>query len=156
MKVRPLPNYYIFNYQNGLQILTPDTSTRLELKLYSALVPAGFPSPADDHLDRKLDLNDHLITNPDATFFVRVSGDSMVDCNINDGDVLIVDRSLQAKDGDIIIGVVDGEFTVKCLSKQGDRIILQPANKKYKPTEIKEGMDFRVWGVVTYTIHKNK
>jgi DNA polymerase V len=123
--------------------------------LYASHVPAGFPSPADDHLDKKIDLNEHLVQNPAATFFIKVAGDSMIDCNIHDGDVLIVDRSVEASEGNIIVGLVDGEFTVKCLNRRNGKVYLQPANPKYKPLEITEGMDFRIWGVVVYVVHKS-
>jgi DNA polymerase V len=139
-----------------LDIFIPGSDTYLELPLYSTPVRAGFPSPADDHLDKKIDLNEYMIQNPSSTFFVRVQGDSMQDCNINDGDLLVVDKALEPHNGDIIVGIVNGEFTVKCLSKKGKQVFLQPANARYAPIEITEGMDFMVWGVVIYTIHKNR
>ncbi len=137
-------------------LFIPDLSTALELPLYNTLVPAGFPSPADNYLDKALDLNEYLINNADATFFVKVSGDSMIGAKIFDGDMLIVDRSLEPKDGDIIVGIVCGEFTIKYLSKKKDKVALLPANPKYQPIEITEDMGFQVWGVATYTIHSNR
>ena len=117
------------------------------------LVQAGFPSPADDACEMKLNLNDHLVAHPAATFFIRVTGDSMEDSNIFSGDLLIVDRSLTPKKDDIIIAIVDGEFTVKHL-ELGPPLRLCPANQNYSPITITEDTDFQVWGVVTYVIHR--
>ncbi|MGQ9819915.1 MAG: LexA family protein [Candidatus Kapaibacteriales bacterium] len=117
-------------------------------------VPAGFPSPADDYIEPKLDLNEYLVHHPAATFLVRVQGDSMVDAGIYDGDILIVDRALDPKDGDIAVCVIDGEFTVKRLRIIKDEIYLSPENNKFKPIKITSFQDFRVWGIVTYIIHR--
>lgn len=105
-------------------------------------------------MEETLDLNQLLISHPAATFFVRVSGTSMIDANICDGDVLIVNRSLEAKHKDIVIAVLGGEFTVKRLIQKGTKLFLQPENKAYPPIEVSEEEDFQVWGVVTYVIHK--
>ena len=134
-------------------ILTPDGSTKAKLPLFLESVSAGFPSPADDYLEGRLDLNDHLIRNPSATFFVRVTGDSMVDAGIYSGDILVVDRSLEAKDGNIVIAVIDGELTVKRLQRAKNKIYLLPENANYKPIEITSEMNFEVWGVVSTVIH---
>ncbi len=115
---------------------------------------AGFPSPAEDYLDKTLDLNELLIAHPAATFFVRVSGDSMQNAGIFSGDILVVDRSLEAADNKIVIAIVSGEFTVKRLKIREGRISLVPENPSYPILEMKEGSDFQVWGVVTYVIHK--
>lgn len=123
------------------------------LPLFSTTVSAGFPSPADDYIDKKIDLNEALIKHPAATFFVRVQGDSMVDAGILNDDLLVVDRSLTVKKAQIIVAVVDGEFTVKRIKRINKKLFLCPENKKYKPLEIVEGMEFQVWGVVTYAIH---
>ena len=124
-----------------------------ELPLYSCKISAGFPSPADDHLERNLDLNSHLVKHPAATFFVRVNGDSMIDAGINDNDILIVDRSLKPSHGKIVIAVVDGHMTVKRLYKESGKLILMPENTLYKPIEIKEDMNIEIWGVVVTAIH---
>lgn len=124
------------------------------LPLFISPVAAGFPSPAEDYQDRKLDLNDLLIKRPSSTFFVRVSGPSMTGAGIFDGDLLVVDRSVTATDNKIVIAVVNGEFTVKRIRKKGERIFLQPENASFKAMEILPGMDFTVWGVVMYCIHK--
>tara|TARA_B100001564_G_scaffold301314_1_gene268603 strand:- start:55 stop:558 length:504 start_codon:yes stop_codon:yes gene_type:complete len=133
-----------------------DISTNLipmELPLYSCKISAGFPSPADDHLEKKLDLNSHLIKHPAATFFVRVNGDSMINAGINDNDILIVDRSLKPSHGKIVIAVVDGQMTVKRLHKRSGKLILMPENNHFKPIEITESMTVEIWGVVVTSIH---
>ncbi len=124
-----------------------------KLPVYLTRVRAGFPTPNEGEIDEKLDLNEHLIEHPAATFFVRVEGSSMKDAGIFEGDLLIVDRAKEAKDGDVVLAILDGEFTVKRLSK-GEKIILEPANSSFNPIEISEEMDFQVWGVVTYTVRK--
>ncbi len=123
------------------------------LPLYSNKVSAGFPSPADDHIEAQLDLNSYLIKNPASTFFVKVSGESMKDVGIFPGDILIVDRSLNPINGKIVIAVVDGELTVKRLKKEKNQLLLMPENKDFKPIVIKELQDVSIWGVVTNVIH---
>ena len=128
-----------------------------ELKIYTPLyssVSAGFPSPADDYLEQELDLNAYLIKNPEATFFVKVSGSSMVGAGIYEGDILIVDCSLEAKNGDVIVAIFEGDFTVKRFVQRGNQYYLWPENSQFKPIELKENCEFRVWGVVTNVIHK--
>lgn len=126
-----------------------------ELPLYSNKVSAGFPSPADDHLEMKLDLNTHLIKHPSATFFVRVSGDSMLNAGIHSGDMLIVDKSIEPVDGKIVIAALDGELTVKRLYKRNGVLKLLAENSQYKPINI-TGQDMVIWGVVTHVIHEAK
>ncbi len=116
-------------------------------------ISAGFPSPAENYMDAAIDLNKELVKHPSATFFVRVEGDSMLGAGIHHGDTLIVDRSLEAQDRDIIIAVLDGEFTVKRLLLENKQILLQPENEKYEPIQVEESQQFLVWGVVTYVIH---
>ena len=116
-------------------------------------VSAGFPSPSDNYLEGELDLNSLLINNPPATFFVRANGDSMIDAGINTGDILIVDKSLEPVNRDIVIAVLDGEFTLKRLLIKKDHIILQPENKNYAPIKIDDDRNFEIWGVVTNIIH---
>jgi DNA polymerase V len=137
-----------------LEFFIPGNEKTLELPYYTAQIPAGFPSPAEDYLDKKLDLNDFLIRNPAATFFVRVTGHSMINAGIHDGDILVVDRSVEANNNRIIIGVINGEFTVKRIKKEKNKLFLYPENEKFSVIEVTEGMDFRIWGVVTYAIHK--
>jgi len=124
--------------------------------LFEHKVAAGFPSPADEHAEKKLDLNDYLIGQKETTFFVRIKGDSMIDATIHDGDIVIVDRSKQAKIGDVVLASIDGEFTVKTLAKQGKLPRLLPANHQYPPIEIKPEMQFEIWGVVTGAVRKFK
>lgn len=127
----------------------------LKIPCFSSHVPAGFPSPADDYLDSPIDLNEEIIKNSAATFFVKSCGDSMKGAGIFDGDLIVIDRSITATHGMIILAIVDGEFTIKRLSKRINGIFLLPENPNYRPIAIKEGMDFEVWGVVTHTIHKH-
>lgn len=121
--------------------------------LFLNAVAAGFPSPADDFVDKALDLNEHLIDNATATYFVRAAGDSMIDAGIHDNDVLIVDRSRDPKQNDVVIAALDGELTVKRLRKQNGEVWLLPENPTYKPIRVHEDMGFELWGVVTYVIH---
>ena len=126
----------------------------VKLPLAESSISAGFPSPADDFVQNKLDLNDLLIKHPAATFFVRVSGESMMDAGIFTNDVLIVDRSIEAINGSIIVAVLDGEMTVKRFKKINNTIMLFAENKAYKPIEVAPDRDFSIWGVVVYVIHK--
>jgi DNA polymerase V len=133
---------------------TPDLSAKRYQPLFEAAVPAGFPSPAADYEEEKLDLNKYLVGNPAATFFARVSGDSMTGAGIHHGDLLVVDRSLEPQDKNVVIAVVDGELTVKRIRMKGGKIILEPENHNYSSQEITEDTAFEVWGVVTNVIHK--
>lgn len=128
---------------------------KLSLPLFSSSVRAGFPSPADDHVEGRLDLNDYLINQADATFFVKIIGDSMIDAGIFEGDIAVIDRARLASLGDTVLAVIDGEFTIKILhqSEHGKPVLL-PANPVFSPIEIKEGMNFEIWGVVTGTVRK--
>ena len=125
----------------------------LKIPLMNSTVTAGFPSPADDHLDLPIDLNEYLVKHPAATFYVRVQGDSMEDSAIHQGDLLIVDRAKSHEMGSIVLAVLDGEFTVKKLIKKNGLLYLLSSNKAYKPIKIESDADFKVWGVVTYVIH---
>lgn len=131
----------------------PGTAAARPLAFFTSRVEAGFPSPADDYLEGALDLNEHLIRHPAATFFLRVSGDSMTGAGIYPGDILIVDRSLPPADGRIVIAVVDGELTVKRLHRRRGRIRLVPENPRYPTIEITAEQDLRVWGVVVHAVH---
>jgi DNA polymerase V len=135
-------------------VYKPDRSTKRRQPIFTAKVPAGFPSPAADYEEDKLDLNRHLIRNPAATFFVRVAGDSMVKAGIHDGDLLVVDRSIEPKDKNVIIAVVNGELTVKRIRIRKNKLTLVAENENYQSQEIKEEMEFEVWGVVTNVIHE--
>ncbi len=134
-------------------IYIPDLRTKLELPLQICSVPAGFPSPAEDYIEHKIDLNSYLVTHPAATFFVRASGNSMTGANIHDGDLLIVDRSLEATHDDIVIAVVHGEITVKRLHYLRGEVALIPENDSYDTIFINEHSELHIWGVVTNVIH---
>ncbi len=132
----------------------PIFKEKVSLPLFSSRVQGGFPSPAEDYIEKQLDLNELLIEHPVATFYVRVEGDSMIGAGIHSGDLLVVDRSLNAQSGKIVVAVYNGEFTVKRFMKKGAGLFLQPENEGYPTIPVKEGDDFQVWGVVTYVIHR--
>lgn len=137
-----------------LELFAPDTRTPAELPMAASGVAAGFPSPADDAPAHSLDLNRLVVRNPSSTFFVRVAGDSMRDAGIDDGDLLAVDKSLEAEDGTIAVCFLDGEFTLKRVRIERGRLLLVPANARYRPIEVSPEEEFAVWGVVTYVIKK--
>lgn len=126
------------------------------IPLYATAVRAGFPSPADDYLDRALDLNEYLVRDEPATFMVRVEGDSMIDAHIVPGDLLVVDRGLPPQHGDIVVAEVDGLFTVKELRMRGSRVALVARNRAYPPIILGEDQELLVFGVVTGTVRKLK
>lgn len=121
--------------------------------LYAHRIPAGFPSPAENDVEQTLDLNRLLVRNRDATFFLRVDGDSMLGAGIHDGDLLVIDRSLPAQPGRIVIAVLDGALTVKRLEKRGARLFLLPENPAFAEIEVGEAQELMIWGVVTQVIH---
>jgi DNA polymerase V len=127
---------------------------KLKRPLLGANISAGFPSPAQDYIEKTIDLNEQLISHPVATFFVRVEGDSMTGAGIFNDDVLIVDRALDPADGKVIVAVLNSELTVKRLRIKPDCWTLVPANPAFPEIVISEDTDFSVWGVVTYCIHK--
>ncbi|MDR9501242.1 MAG: translesion error-prone DNA polymerase V autoproteolytic subunit [Desulfurivibrionaceae bacterium] len=135
-------------------IIGLDQKSRVERPLFSCPVAAGFPSPADDYIDQRLDLNELLIAHPAATFFVRAAGDSMTGAGITHGDILLVDRSLAATSGKIVIAVINGELTVKRLLQTATTCRLVAENPDYPALEITKESDFQVWGVVTAVIHQ--
>jgi DNA polymerase V len=126
--------------------------TQLGIPMFSDAVAAGFPSPATDYCERKLDLNELCIQKPAATYFVRAQGDSMIDAGIFPGDVLVIDRSIDASHGDIVIASVNGELTVKLLeTKPQTRLV--PMNNQHAPIVIPEGAELEIFGVATNVIH---
>lgn len=140
---------------DGTQAVRVIPFRRLTLQMpYYESVAAGFPSPAEDYAEESLDVGAYLVKNPSATFFVRVSGDSMIGAGIHPDDILVVDRSLPARNGSIIIAVVNGEFTVKRLYERGGTYKLLPENRAYEPIVIGEGDEFVVWGVVAHVLHR--
>lgn len=139
---------------NGIIVpILPISRLSIELPLYQS-VSAGFPSPAEDYYEKRLDLNDYCIKNKAATFFIEVEGDSMISAGIYTGDILVVDRSKNPKSGDVVLACIYGEFTTKRLIQQGDHWYLKPENPKYDWLEIDPTVDFFVWGVVTYVVHQ--
>ncbi len=139
---------------SDLEFYTSDTTSELKIPLIESEVSAGFPSPAEDYTDLPIDLNEFLIKHPSATFYVRVKGNSMEGAGINNGDLLIVDRAEEPRNKSIVLGVINGEFTVKRILKKNGDLFLIPDNAEYKPIKIDDNMDFQVWGVVTYVVHK--
>jgi len=136
-------------------IYLPSRGMKLSRPLVACRVPAGFPSPAQDEIAGRIDLNRDLVKHPLATFYVRVEGDSM-EPRIHDGELLVVDRMEETKDGDVVVARVGCEFMVKRLHTEEDGSIwLLPENAEYAPIEVTEGMDFEVWGKVTYSIHRH-
>ena len=131
-----------------------DSATKkFRIPLLNDSVSAGFPSPADDYTEENIDLNEHLISNPFSTFFLRVKGESMINAGIKDKDLIIVDKSLIAKPGDIVIAMIDGEFTIKRLSIKNDELYLKAENHNYPDFSFKNHIDVQIWGVVIYSIH---
>ena len=129
------------------------TAKKFKFPLLTDSVSAGFPSPADDYTEENIDLNEHLISNPFSTFFLRVKGDSMINAGIRDKDLIIVDKSLTAKPGNIIIAMIDGEFTIKRLSIKNNELYLKAENHNYPDFRFKNHIDVQIWGVVIYSIH---
>ena len=129
---------------------------KIKIPLLSSLISAGFPSPADDYTEENIDLNDILITNPSSTFFLRVKGDSMINSGIQDEDLIIVDKSLIAKQGNIVIAILDGDFTVKTLAKKNNTFYLKAENNNYPDFNFSNYSDVQIWGVVIYVIHNLK
>ena len=131
-----------------------DSATKkFRIPLLNDSVSAGFPSPADDYTEENVDLNEHLISNPFSTFFLRVKGDTMINAGIKDKDLIIVDKSLTARPGNIIIAMIDGEFTIKRLSIKNDELYLKAENNNYPDFRFKNHIDVQIWGVVIYSIH---
>lgn len=124
------------------------------LPLYGSRVQAGMPTATDDYMEGRIDLHDYVVQHPAATFFVRVQGDSMLGAGIHEGDILVVDRSLEAREGSIVIAVVDGELTVKRLRRRNNQVELVPENEKYPVIKVGPEQDFRIWGVVTTVVHR--
>lgn len=139
---------------SNLHICSSGSPTELSLPIAEESVHAGFPSPAQDYPAETIDLNKELIRHPSTTFYARVVGDSMRDAAIDEGDLLVIDKALEPRDGDIVVAFVDGEFTLKTIRMGADKhsLILMPANNRYPAITIDETNEFMIWGVVTYTI----
>ena len=140
----------------AIDIYNSDISTHIPIPYANEGIQAGFPSPAQDYINETIDLNRELINHPAATFFGRVSGDSMIEEGIEEDDILVIDRSLEPINGDLAVCCVDGDFTLKRISIEENRIELIASNKTFKPIIITEDNNFSIWGIVTYTIKKNR
>ena len=140
--------------KDKITFLRPEKINSLGQWLVEEGISAGFPSPADDFKEIRISLDRELVKNKDATFYARVSGDSMIGAGLDDGDLLVIDRSLNPESGKIAICLVDGEFTVKRIKKEKEKIYLLPENKKYEPIELRESNELIIWGVVEYVIKK--
>ena len=137
-----------------LKFLKPKEGNSIGQWLVEQGISAGFPSPADDFKEVRISLDNELVKNKEATFYARVSGDSMVGAGLDDGDLLVIDRSLSAENGKIAICFIDGDFTVKRIKKEKGKFYLMPENKKYRPIELNEENELIIWGVVEYVIKK--
>ena len=140
--------------QKEIDIFSPDCNTEMEIPLSESSVTAGFPSPAEHYFSLKLDLNKELIKNPASTFYARVKGVSMIDEGIDDGDLIVIDKSIEPHNDCLAVCYIDGEFTLKRFEKHKDHALLVPANKEYTPIKVTEENDFLIWGIVTYIIKK--
>ncbi len=137
-----------------LTFLKPKKGDELGQWLIEQGISAGFPSPADDFKEIRISLDRELVKNSESTFYARVSGDSMIDAGLDDGDLLIIDRSLSPENGKIAICFIDGDFTVKRIKKDKNKLHLVPENKKYQPIEVSEENELIIWGIVEYVIKK--
>ena len=140
--------------KKALNFFTPKKENGIGQWLAEGGISAGFPSPADDFKDTRISLDRELVKNKEATFYARVDGDSMVGAGLEDGDLLVIDRSLNPENGKIAVCLIDGEFTVKRIKKEKNKLYLMPENKKYEPIELREENELIIWGVVEYVIKK--
>ena len=138
----------------SIEILKPDSVESLNIKLSDTPVNAGFPCPAQNHMENTNDLNRALVKNPSSTFYARVKGESMINDGVDDGDLLVIDRSVEPYENCLAVCFLDGEFTLKKVRLDGDDLLLVPANEKFKPIRVKKDNDFYVWGVVRYLIKR--
>lgn len=148
MKLKPIKN------NDKLAFFTLEADKLDNISVFEGSVSAGIPFPADDAVDLDLNLHDHLVKSPNNTFCVKAIGESMKDAGIQSGDVMLVDRAIEPKNRSIVLAVIDSEFTVKRVNVSEKKLYLMPENESFSPIEITPEMDFKVWGVVTYVIHK--
>lgn len=127
-----------------------------EVPYFNIGIKAGFPNPAINYKAESLDLNKYLVSSPATTFCATVDGDSLADAGVDDGDIIIIDKSLEPKDGDLAVCYIDGGFTLKYIKVEKDVVMLIPANQKYTPIQITKDNEFLIWGIVTYSIKKHK
>lgn len=139
-----------------VDLLRPDLTSHLALPFADEGIQAGFPSPAQDYINESIDLNREIVHHPAATFYGRVRGDSMIGENITEGDILVIDRSIEPSDGDLAVCCLDGDFTLKRIRLEKNRVWLVPANEQYDPILVTPDRRMEVWGVVTYTIKRVK
>lgn len=142
--------------RNDLDLYGVDSRSSMPLPYADGGIKAGFTSPGQSSMNESIDLNAEIVTHPASTFYGRVTGDSMCEEGIDDGDIVVIDRSLEPTNGDLAVCCIDGEFTVKRLKVERHRILLMPSNRHYAPIEVTADDDFTVWGIVTYTIKKNR
>lgn len=140
--------------QNKITFFHPDTKNQMEIPLAAGGIKAGFPSPAADFDETRISIDQIVVKNKTATFYAKANGNSMIDAGIDDGDILVIDRSIEATDNKIAVCVVDGEFTVKRIKKEADYLYLIAENKNFKPIKITEENEFLIWGIVTYVVKK--
>ena len=140
--------------KEGISFFKPNLDESHSIPLTSNNISAGFPSPADDFKEIRISLDKEIVKNEEATFYARVDGESMLGAGLNDGDLIVIDRSAEPKDGSIAVCFLDGEFTVKRLKLKNKEIYLMPENSKYSPIKIGEGNELSIWGVVTYVVKK--
>ncbi len=138
--------------KNTLNFFTPKKENEIGQWLAEEGISAGFPSPADDFKETRISLDKELVKNKEATYYARVSGDSMTGAGLNNGDLLVIDKSLNPENGKIAVCLIDQNFTVKRIKKEKGKVYLMPENKNYKPIEIKEENELIVWGIVTFVI----
>ena len=139
-----------------VDIFKPDLSSDMPLPFAESGIQAGFPSPAQDYISESIDLNREIVTHPASTFYGRVTGDSMIGDGIDSGDIIVIDRSLEPMNGDLAVCCIDGEFTLKRISIEPDKVWLIPSNEAFDPILVTPDLRFEVWGVVTHTIKQNR
>lgn len=142
------------NTNNKIHFFVPDFENQIELPYISSGIKAGFPSPAADFDESKISLDNVLVKNKEATFYAKASGNSMIGAGIDDGDILVIDRSIEPQNNKIAVCFIDGEFTVKRIKIENEEVYLMPENKNYKPIQISEENNLIIWGIVTYVIKK--
>ncbi|WP_456422280.1 LexA family protein [Lutibacter sp.] len=138
----------------NITVYFSDKSAPIKRPIVNEDIAAGFPSPAEDFKEIRISLDKELVKNEDATFYARVRGNSMIDANIEDGDLLVIDRSIETRNGKVAVCMIDGEFTIKRLKVEKDCVYLMPENKNYKPIKVTEENELIIWGIVTYVIKK--
>lgn len=140
--------------QNKLLFFIPNTESNLEMPYISSGIKAGFPSPAADFDGSRISIDQIVVKNATATFYAKANGNSMIGAGIDDGDILVIDKSIEPQDGKIAVCFIDGEFTVKRIKVQENSLLLLPENKLFEPIEVTQENDFIIWGIVTYVVKK--